>query len=225
MSLALSSPVPGPHGGAEIVTAGSPMGAARTAVVMCHGRGGSARDMLAFADELEAPTTAFVAPQAAGMTWYRYPFMAPLAANEPHLSSALALVGAIVEALAGKGIQPEHQILLGFSQGGCLALEFAGRTARRYGGVVGLSAGLIGPPGRSWGFTASLEGTPVLLGCSDVDPHIPLERVRESARELERIGGAVDMRIYPGLGHTVNSDELDAVQRMLDRVARPVDAG
>jgi len=145
VSLALSSPVPGPHGGAEIVTAGSPMGAARTAVVMCHGRGGSARDMLAFADELEAPTTAFVAPQAAGMTWYRYPFMAPLAANEPHLSSALALVGAIVEALAGKGIQPEHQILLGFSQGGCLALEFAGRTARRYGGEANTNRATAGP--------------------------------------------------------------------------------
>jgi predicted esterase len=200
------------------------MGAARNAVVLFHGRGGSARDMVAFADELKAPATAFVAPQAAGMTWYRYPFMAPLAANEPHLSSALALVGAIVEALAGKGIPPERQMVLGFSQGGCLALAFAGRAARRYGGVAGLSAGLIGPPGRSWGFTGSLEATPVLLGCSDVDPHIPLERVQESARELERIGGAVDLRIYPGLGHNVNADELDAVQRMLDRIARPVDA-
>jgi predicted esterase len=129
-----------------------------------------------------------------------------------------------LETLAEKGIAPERQIVLGFSQGGCLAVEFAGRAARRYGGVAGLSAGLIGPPGRSWGFTGSLEGTPVLLGCSDVDPHIPLERVQESARELKRIGGAVDLRIYPGLGHTVNADELDAVQRMLDRIGRPVDA-
>jgi phospholipase/carboxylesterase len=162
---------------------------------------------------------ALVAPQANANTWYPYSFLAPLQKNEPHLSSALALLGAVVRALDRDGVPPERQLLIGFSQGGCLALEFAGRTARRYGGVVGLSAGLIGPPGRQWSFAGTLDHTPVFLGCSNQDPHIPEERVRESARELARIGGDVEFEIYPGLGHTVNQDELDHVRRMIEALA------
>jgi phospholipase/carboxylesterase len=220
VSLVIETPIPGPHGGARIVTQGRPPGEARAGVVLCHGRGGTAEDILALAAELEGEDLFWVAPQADEQTWYPYPFMAPLRDNEPHLSSALALMDGIVHALARAGIPAERQVRLGFSQGGCLALESAGRSARRYGGVVGLSAGLVGPPGRSWNFTGALGGTPVFLGCSDRDPHIPRDRVEESARELARIGGDVDLRIYRDLGHTVNRDELDRVQNLLDRIVR-----
>ena len=218
-SLSLSREVPPPHGGATILTAGAPVDEARAAMVLVHGRGATADDILMLREEWSAAGFAFVAPQAAEFAWYPRTFLAPLEQNEPHLSSALALLGAIVDELGDRGIPADRQILLGFSQGGCLVLEFAGRFARMWGGVAGLSAGLIGPPGRRWNFTGSLEQTPVLLGCSDTDPHIPRERVEESAAELGRIGGKVDLRIYPALGHTVNRDELAHVQRMIDGVA------
>lgn len=220
MSLAVAEAIPGPHRGARIATAGSPVVEARAAMVMCHGRGATAEDVLALAAEFDAPATAFVAPQANQSTWYPRPFLAPLRENEPHLSSALALLGALVQDLDRAGIPPQRQVLLGFSQGGCLTLEFAGRNARRHGGVVGLSAGLIGPPGRQWNFEGTLDGTPVFLGCSDHDPHIPRDRLEESAREFVRIGGEVEFQIYPGLGHTINRDELERVQRILDRLTR-----
>jgi predicted esterase len=200
------------------VTSGRPVDTAGSAMVLVHGRGASAEDILTLAADLDAPGTVLVAPQADQRTWYPYTFLAPLQRNEPHLSSALALLGAIVTTLDGRGIPPERQLLLGFSQGGCLVLEFSGRNPRRYGGVIGLSAGLIGPVGRQWEFGGSLDGTPVFIGCSDRDPHIPRERVEESARELARIGGAVDAQIYPDLGHTVNRDELDRVQRLIERL-------
>ena len=216
--LTLSREVPPPHGGAAILTAGAPLQEARAAMVLVHGRGASADDILMLREEWSAPGFVFAAPQAAGSTWYPYSFLAPLDRNEPHLSSSLALLGAIVDELGDRGIPAERQILLGFSQGGCLVSEFAGRFARRWGGVAGLSAGLIGPPGRRWGFTGSLSLTPVFLGCSDTDPHIPRERVEESAAELRRIGAEVELRIYPALGHTINRDELAHVQRMIDRI-------
>jgi predicted esterase len=225
MSLVVSAAVSGPHGGARIVTAGIAVAEASAAMVLLHGRGASAEDILALAAELDAPGVVFVAPHAEQGTWYPYSFLAPLQRNEPHLSSALALLHAIVETLGRDGIPPARQFLLGFSQGGCLALEFAGRFARRYAGVVGLSAGLIGPPGRQWNFDGTLDKTPVFLGCSDRDPHIPQDRVEESARELGRIGGDVDRRIYPGLGHTVNQDEMNRVQLMLARGAGPIAVG
>jgi predicted esterase len=215
VKLALEQAVSGPHSGARILMAGSRPDQSRAAVVFCHGRGAAAEDMLGFASELEANGVAWVAPQANQNTWYPAAFLAPLRANEPYLSSALALLGAIVRTLEQEGIPAERQMLLGFSQGGCLALEYSGRHARRYGAVVGLSAGLIGPPGRSWNFEGTLDGTPVFLGCSDRDPHIPRDRVEESARELTRIGGSVALQIYPDLGHTVNRDELDHVRSLL----------
>jgi len=218
VSLALE-PVPGPHGGAKVLTAGSAPGVARAGVVLCHGRGASAEDMLGLAAELGDARVLWVAPQASGQTWYPSSFLAPLRDNEPFLSSALALLAAIIAALGNAGLPPERLFLAGFSQGGCLTLEFAGRNARRYGGVAGLSAGLIGPRGRQWNFPGTLDGSPVFLGCSDRDPHIPRERVEESARELSRIGGAVDLQIYADLGHTVNQDEIDRVRGMLERIA------
>jgi predicted esterase len=221
--LTLSSEVPPPHGDAIIRTAGTPLKEARAAMVLVHGRGASAEDILMLREEWSAAGFAFVAPQAAGSTWYPYTFLAPLEQNEPHLSSAIALLGAIVDELGLRGIPAERQILLGFSQGGCLVLEFAGRFARRWGGVAGLSAGLIGPPGRRWNFTGSLDRTPFFLGCSDTDPHIPRERVEESAAELRRISGEVELRIYPALGHTINRDELAHVQRIIDGLSAAPD--
>ena len=214
--LSLSRQVPPPHGGATIRTAGAPLKDARAAMVLVHGRGASPDDILMLREEWSAAGFAFVAPQAAGSTWYPYSFLAPLEQNEPHLSSGIALLRAIVDELGDRGIPAERQILLGFSQGGCLVLELAGRLARRWAGVAGVSAGLIGPPGRRWGFEGSLGQTPVFLGCSDTDPHIPRERVEESAAELRRIGGKVELRIYPALGHTINRDELAHVQNMID---------
>ena len=216
--LSLTRAVPPPHGGATILLSGSRVEDARGAMLLVHGRGATADDIIALREEWSAEGFAFVAPQAAESTWYPRTFLAPLDQNEPHLSSGLALLGAIVDELSDRGIPAERQILLGFSQGGCLTLEFAGRFARRRGGVVGLSAGLIGPPGRRWDFSGSLDRTPTFLGCSDTDPHIPRARVEESAAELKRIGGEVDLRIYPALGHTVNRDELSHVQGIIDRL-------
>jgi len=222
--LTLSREVPPPHGGARIVTTGAPLDEARGAMILVHGRGATADDILGLRDQWRASGFAFVAPQAAGFTWYPRTFLAPLEQNEPHLSSGLALIGAIADEIGERGVPAERQILLGFSQGGCLVLEFAGRSARRRGGVAGLSAGLIGPPGRRWDFTGHLDKTPVFLGCSDTDPHIPRSRVEESAAELKRIGGEVELRIYPGLGHTVDRDELSHVQRMIDHVLGSADS-
>jgi phospholipase/carboxylesterase len=214
--LALARPVPPPHGGQIILLDGARLDDAQAAMVLVHGRGATAEDILGVRTEVRGSGLAFLAPQAAESTWYPNRFLAPLAQNEPHLSSGLALLGAITEELRDRGVPYERQVLMGFSQGGCLALEFAGRSAGRWGGVVGLSAGLIGPPGRRWNFQGSLGRTPIFLGCSDSDPHIPRERVEESAAELKRIGGEVELRIYPGLGHAINRDELDHLQRITD---------
>ena len=201
-----------PHAGAPVLTAGVPLDRASAALIMVHGRGATADDILALADELPAAGLAFLAPQAAGHTWYPYRFLEPLERNEPHLSSALALLDRIVGEVEAAGIGANYIGLLGFSQGACLALDYAVRNPRRYGALVGLSGGLIGPPGTRWPEAGSLAETPVFLGCSDVDAHIPAERVRETAAHLETLGAAVDMRLYPGMGHTVNRDEIDAVR-------------
>lgn len=191
---------------------------ARGAVVMLHGRGASSADILTLVPELAQTDLTFWAPQAAGFSWYPQRFLAPLPANEPALSSALALVAGLVDELAEHGIPPERTALLGFSQGACLALESALRRPRRYGAVVAFTGGLIGPPGTTWTAPGSLAGTPVFLGASDRDPHVPRERVEESGQVLERYGATVDLRIYPGLGHTVVEDELEAARMLLARL-------
>jgi predicted esterase len=213
----------GPHAPPRVLLAGEAPESARAAVVLCHGRGGCAEDILDLRHELEAPGVTFAAPDAAGETWYPLPFIAPLDYNEPHLSSALALLGAVVGELERRGVPAERQLLLGFSQGGCLALEYAVRNARRYGAIVGLSAGLIGPHGTRWDFGGDLEGTPVLLGCGDSDPHIPHVRLLESAAVLGERGGEVDLRVYPGLGHNINRDELGAVRTLVETLLGSTD--
>jgi predicted esterase len=205
-----------PHGGERVLMEGAPLESAAGVLIAIHGRGGGAEDIIALAREIAPPNVTIVAPQAAGNTWYPYPFLAPTERNEPYLSSALRTVADLVAQLGEHGIPPERIALMGFSQGACLALEAAARNARRYAAVIGFSGGLIGPPGTSFDFAGSLDSTPVFLGCSDVDPHIPKERVEESAVALDRLGAAVDVRLYPGMSHTVNRDELEAARSILD---------
>ncbi len=206
---------------ARVATAGAPLSRAKAAMILLHGRGATAEGMIGLGETLAQPDVALIAPQAPGYTWYPNRFIAPIAANEPSLSNALATVGGLVEELGTQGFSPERIILLGFSQGGCLALEYAVRNARRYGAVVGLSAGLIGPEGTRWGDAGSLAGTRVVLGCSEADPHIPVERVRESSRVLARLGGDVVERIYPGSAHTINDDEITQVRAALVPLLHP----
>jgi phospholipase/carboxylesterase len=205
----------GPHQGQPVLVAGESLDRVQAAMVMVHGRGSTAENILGLTTELDRPGFAYLAPQAAGNTWYPHSFLAPLDANEPWLSSALAAIDTIFSQLAEAGIPPERVILLGFSQGACLSLEYAARHARRYGGAAGLSGGLIGPAVTPSNYQGSLDGTPVFLGCSDVDPHIPKKRVQESADMLRQLGGEVTARLYPGMGHTVNQDEIAFVQGMM----------
>lgn len=205
----------GLHQGQPLIRAGRPVALAAAAIVMVHGRGATAENILTLADEFGRNDFAYLAPQAAGNSWYPYGFMAPMPQNEPGLSSGLARIGEIVAQLEAEGMPPERIFLLGFSQGACLSLEFAARNARRYGAVLGLSGGLIGPPGTPRDYPGSFGGTPVFLGCSDRDPHIPKERVDESAAVLKTMGAEVTERIYPAMGHTVNEDEMSFVRQLL----------
>lgn len=200
----------------EIIRAGAPLGTARAAMILVHGRGASAEGMLGLADAFEARDIAYVAPQARSGSWYPHSFMAPIAQNEPHLSNALKTLADVVADVERHGVSSDKIVLLGFSQGACLALEFGARNARRFGGVVGLSGGLIGPEGTPRNYGGSLGGTPVFLGCSDVDFHIPLKRVNESAEVLKALGGNVTENIYPGMGHTIVQDEINHVRAILN---------
>lgn len=207
----------------DVIRAGAPVDAARAATVLIHGRGARAESMLFLAQAFAMPDVAYVAPQAPSGSWYPYAFTAPLALNAPDLDDALATIGRVVDDLGRQGLPAERVVLLGFSQGACLALEFAARHARRFGGVIGLSGGLIGPDNMPRDYPGSLAGTPVFLGCSDADAHIPLRRVTQSAEVLESLGGEVTRNIYPGMGHTIIQDEIDRVERLLDRIpARPI---
>ncbi len=206
---------PSPHENQPILAAGRPLAEARAVLIFVHGRGATAESILSLADYLPHPAMAYLAPQAAGNTWYPYSFLAPMEQNEPYLSSALARLGALLAEVERAGISPERVVLAGFSQGACLASEFVARHAQRYGGLMAFSGGLIGPPGTPREYPGTLDGTPVFLGCSDVDPHIPLARVNETADVLARLGAVVDKRIYPRLGHTINQDEIDAAAALV----------
>jgi phospholipase/carboxylesterase len=216
--------VAGAHDGQPVLVEGEPLDRATAAMILVHGRGASAHDIMTIAAEVAQPGFAFLAPEAAGNAWYPNRFMEPLASNEPWLSSALETVDRVL-ALVAERVPDERVILLGFSQGACLALEFAARNARRYGGLVGLSGGLIGPDDTPRDYPGSLEGTPVFLGCSDVDPHIPARRVIETGEVLKAVGGVVTVKLYPGLGHEVNADELDHVRQMMAALARRDEVG
>lgn len=209
------------HQTGRIYAAGTPIGEAKAVMVMVHGRGDSAQGILSLSAEFPTEGVAYIAPHATNNTWYPNSFLAPLESNEPFLSSALQAIDNLVNHLIEeKGVQPENLVLLGFSQGACLSLEYAARNTRHYGGVVALSGGLIGPDGTPRDYPGSLDGTPVFLGCSDVDFHIPEARVHESAAVMEKLGGIVTKRIYPGMGHTVNDDELQFVRDLLSSVTQ-----
>jgi predicted esterase len=204
-----------PHRGQPVLRHGPGPTSARLTMIMVHGRGASAEDMLSLAGQIAVPDVACLAPQAEGRTWYPYSFLAPISDNEPGITSGLGVLAGLVDALAGQGISANRIAFLGFSQGACLSLEFAARHPRRYAAVLGLSGGLIGPPGTPRDYPGSLDQTPVFLGCSDVDAHIPLARVHESADVFRRMGASVDERIYPGMGHSVSEDEMAAVRTIL----------
>lgn len=204
----------GPHSGQPVLMTGEPLNSARAAMILLHGRGATAQDILTLVDEIEQPGFTYLAPQAASGSWYPNRFLDLTSSNQPWLASALAVVDKLLEHLQRSAVGPERTILLGFSQGGCLALEYAARNARRYGGVVGLSAGVIGADEEARQDRGFLEGTPIFLGCSDRDPHIPKERVERSEEILKSLGGKVTLRIYPNMAHTVNRDELDFIRQM-----------
>ncbi len=213
-------PVLGPHQGQPIMAAGEPLETARAAMILVHGRGANAADILGLAREFTIPGFAFIAPEAANHTWYPYSFLSPIPINEPGISSGLAVIDGILSDLTEAGIPSDRVILLGFSQGACLSTEFAARNPRRFGGVIGLSGGLIGPPETSRAYAGTLDGTPVFLGCSDIDQHIPKERVEESAAVFERMGATVTLRLYPGMPHTVNQDEVDYVRALMESITK-----
>src|SRR6266702_6537306 len=209
--------MPGPHQGQPVLESGESLDRARAAMILTHGRGASAADIMTIAAEVMFPGVAYLAPQAAGSTWYPNPFTAPLEANEPYLSSALEVLSTLLGRVM-KTIPADRVVLLGFSQGACLTLEFAARNARKYGGVVGMSGGLIGPDGTPRDYPGNFAQTSLFMGCSDIDPHIPRERVAEAAEVLRRLGGDVTVRLYPRMGHMVNRDELRFVQGMMGGV-------
>ncbi len=211
-----------PHQGQPVRTAGTPLENALAAMILLHGRGATAEDILTLADELAVPGFVYLAPQAAGNTWYPNSFLAPIASNEPGIRSGLTAIAAILAQVEAAGIPNERTMLGGFSQGACLSLEFAARNARRFGGVVGLSGGLIGPNETPRNYTGTFNETPVFLGCSDMDPHIPKERVEESAAVFERMEAAVTIWLYPHMGHLVNQDEIDFVKGMMEALIRAV---
>lgn len=204
-----------PHANQPILTAGPSPEQAMATLLLIHGRGADARGMLGLFNELGLPTVAAIAPQAAAHTWYPLSFLAPLEANQPYLDSALRRLESIVSDLLARGVPSEQIALLGFSQGACLTAEFVARHPRHYGAVMALTGGLIGPPGTRREYAGSLAGTQVFLGSSDPDPHVPFERVQETAEVLTRMGAAVELRRYPGMAHTINEDELEACRALL----------
>lgn len=204
------------HNPKNLVIKGTDLAKAEKVMLMVHGRGATAESILSLADHISAENMAFVAPQATQNTWYPYSFMVPTEQNEPGLSSALTVLGTIVESLKEEhGIPYEKIYLLGFSQGACLTLEYVARNPQRYGGVFGLSGGLIGPEGQLPSYHGDLQQTPVFLGCSDVDFHIPKERVLESEDIFKGMNANVLAKLYKNFPHSVNDDELNIVNTVM----------
>ena len=205
-----------PHQGTPLLSLGSDLQVAKSALILLHGRGASAEDMTGLAQEFSLPKDMIVlAPQASSNIWYPQRLIAPLEMNEPYLSSAIMRVQEVVEMLAKNGIPADKVIIGGFSQGSSLAIEFVMRNARRWGGLLAFSGGYIWPLGVPREPAGSLDGMPVFLGCSDVDPYIPLERVNETSAALQAMGAQVTVQIYPGMGHTINQDEVIAAQKLI----------
>ncbi len=208
-----------PHAGQPLATAGAPLGKSPVALIMVHGRNAAPANILSLVPSFGRPDLTYLAPAAAGGTWYPLSFMAEKEKNEPGLSSAQWVLDQLVRHVVDSGVRKDRIVLLGFSQGACLSAEFAASHADRYGGVVLYSGGLIGPPGTTWNYPGSFGGTPVFLGCSDVDAHVPKTRVDESAAVFQRIGATVTERIYPGMGHLVNDEEISFTRTLLGELS------
>ena len=204
------------HQGQPILKTGEPLETAAAAMILVHGRGASAESILTLVDQFNLEGFAYLAPQAVNNTWYPFSFLAPIENNEPWLSSALTVLENTVAEVQKFGIPSERILILGFSQGACLTMEFIARHPKRFGGAVALSGGLIGPPENPFSYSGSLENTPIFIGCSDIDPHIPLDRVNETAVALKDLGAKVTKKIYPGMGHLVNQDEIDHVRKLME---------
>ena len=204
----------GPHQDQQLVTAGAALSEASAAAVLVHGRGATARSIVQMGTEFQQEGLALLAPQAARNTWYPNSFLSPVEQNEPGRTSGLQAIGDAVTKAEEAGIPTDHVLVLGFSQGACLASEFVARNPQRYGGLVALSGGLIGDTIDESEYEGDIEDTPVFLGCSDVDPHIPEERVHVTASVFEQLDGDVEERIYEGMGHGVNEDELEYVSSL-----------
>lgn len=209
---------PNPHQNQPIATAGADLNSAKAVMIVVHGRGDSAENILTLTNEFGRNEIAYLAPQAANHTWYPLSFMAPMDQNEPGISSGLRAIDELINYAGDNGFDASSLYLLGFSQGACLVTEYVARHPRKYAGVFGLSGGLIGPPATPRDYKGSLQGTRIFLGCSDIDPHIPVERVHETADAFEKMEADVDKRIYEGMGHTVNEDELQAIRTQLNEV-------
>lgn len=207
-----------PHASTPVVHAGAALAEARGAIVLLHGRGGSAQDILTLAPALQQPSVAYLAPQAAGHTWYPNSFLAPREVNEPWLSSALAKVRSTVEGVVAAGIPRDRIVIAGFSQGACLSSEFVASNPARYGGLIAFTGGLVGPLGTDLQHDGALDGTATLLLSGDPDPHVPWQRVEETAAELERMGANVTTRRFPGRPHTISAEELELARQMLGKV-------
>jgi phospholipase/carboxylesterase len=215
MSVATGTMAADPHRDQPVRHFGEPLDRAEGAVILLHGRGGSAEDILSLAQPLYRSGLAYLAPQAAGHTWYPNSFLAPIAQNQPWLDSALRKVAAVVQDAIAAGITGERILLGGFSQGACLATEFVASHPRRYAGLIALTGGLIGPPGMDLTHAGSLAGTPAFFGSGDPDPHVPFERVQQSAAIFTAMGASVTVRRYPGRPHTITPEELDFARRLL----------
>ena len=205
-----------PHAGQPVLQAGAPLGDAPVVVIMVHGRNAGPANILDLVPRLARPRVTYLAPAAADRTWYPHSFLSEIATNEPGLSSALGVLDALGARVEAAGIPRARIVLLGFSQGACLTAEFAVRHAARFGGVVVYSGGVVGPPGTTWPAWGRFAGTPMFFGCSDRDSHVPEPRVTESAELCARMGAVVTRRIYPGMGHLVNDDEIQWTQELLD---------
>jgi phospholipase/carboxylesterase len=204
-----------PHRDQPIVTLGAGLAQAAAAVILLHGRGASAEDILGLATEMHDERFAYLAPQAAGNAWYPYSFMAPIEKNEPWLSSALAKVGTIVQQAAAAGLSHDRIFVCGFSQGACLSSEFVARNPARYGGLIAFTGGLIGPPDADLHHQGNLGGMPALFSSGDPDPHVPWSRVLESAEQFTSMGAEVTTQRYPGRPHTVLSQEIKSARDLI----------
>jgi predicted esterase len=207
-----------PHAHLPVEIAGAPLGDGRGVAILLHGRGAGPHNILELVPQFGLPSFTYLAPTAADHTWYPFSFMHPIEQNEPKLTSALGRIDSLIDEALGAGIGADRIVLIGFSQGACLAGEYAVRHPKRYGGIAMLSGGLIGPPGTAWPDSGDFSSTPVFLGCSDRDPHIPLGRVNESTAVFRRMNAQATERIFPGLGHLVNAEEVAEVRNILDAI-------